>query len=94
MARGARGQPFAPFAAARACVVRYSTRTIARATGDAVTHTTVALFLRGGHVSPTSREVIERTIRRLEAEHLAAVEARQIADDLLLARGIRRAIGA
>ena len=73
--------------------MKFSTREVAAAAYDAVSHTTVAAYYAGRSVSPPSREVIENAIRRLESEHLAAEEAARIAEDLSLGRAIRRAIG-
>src|SRR5262245_16778554 len=89
MARGARRKSLANRAAPGACVVTFSTRTVARATGGVVSHTTVASHRAGRPVSAGSRAAIEAAIRRLDAERLATDEARRIAEDLALGRAVR-----
>jgi hypothetical protein len=48
--------------------VKFSTRQIATATGRGLTHQTVAVYLRGGSVSPASRKAVEAALDRLERE--------------------------
>jgi hypothetical protein len=53
--------------------VTFSTRRVAAETGGAVSHQTVAVWARGGSVTPASRAAITAALARLERS--ARVEA-------------------